>query len=140
MPCCQRAHFASRSSKSTSLLADRRLQLPFSRVEQTEGEAILAGRGASGDSEPVQRASRDHAVLVVAEHALNALEVLDRPTHVRRGAAAQFSGVPRALGSLARLVKQHAVARPDRFGQSPIRLALRLAGPLVDLLARRGCG
>ncbi len=75
---------------------------------------------------------RDDAVLVVAEHRLNPLVVLDRFLRALVDGRAQFGGVSGALGGLAGAVQHRAVARLDGLGQPPIGLALGAAGPLVQ--------
>ena len=70
-------------------------------------------------------AGGDDAVLVVAEHRLNLLVVLDRFLRALVDGRAQFGGVAGAFGGLAGTVQQRVVARLDGLGQPPVGLALR---------------
>ena len=100
-------------------------------IQQSVGEAVLARCRSCGDRQPAQHVARDDAVLVVAEHRLNPLVVLDRLLRALVHGHAQFGGVSGALGGLAGTVQQRAVTRLDGLGEPPIGLARGAAGPLV---------
>ena len=72
------------------------------------------------------------AVLVVAEHRLNPLVLLDRFLRTLLDGRAQFGGVAGAFGGLSGTVQQLVVALFDRLGEPPVGLPLGAAGPLFQ--------